>query len=272
MELIVKEITFPEVIEFNYDDLKAEITARTEKYANLVYSEEQMKDAKTDLANLRKFTKALSDERIKVKKECLKAYEPFETKIKELSGIVDNCIGNIDIQVKNFETAEKEAKRAAIEEHFAMIGHPEWLSLEQIFDDKWLNKSVKLSAVYDEIDLKLTGISIDLDTLSNLPEFGFEAEEVYKSTLDMSRAISEGKRLAEIQKRKAEEQQKMNEAIEKVATSAKNTAESIINAVEAMTDAHLQKGWVSFKALLSTEDALALKDFFESRNIKFERI
>ena len=158
MELILKEITFPEVIEFNYDELKAEITARTEKYANLVYSEEQIKDAKSDLANLRKFTKALSDERIKVKKECLKPYEAFEGKIKEISGIVDNCISNIDTQVKNFETAEKEAKRAEIEEHFAMIGHPEWLSIDQIFDDRWLNKSVKLSSVYDEIDAKLTQI------------------------------------------------------------------------------------------------------------------
>lgn len=272
MELIVKEITFPEVIEFNYSDLKAEITARTEKYANLVYSEEQIKDAKTDLANLRKFTKALSDERIKVKKECLKAYEPFETKIKELSGIVDKCIGNIDIQVKNFETAEKEEKRLQIEAFFIGINPYEWLSIEQIFEDKWLNKSVKISVIHDEIDAKLTGISMNLETLSNLPEFGFEAEEVYKSTLDMNKAISEGKRLAEIQKRKAEEQQKINEALEKVAISAKNAMESIINAVEAMTDAHLQKGWVSFKALLSTEDALALKDFFESRDIIFERI
>lgn len=257
MELIVKEITFPDVIEFNYDDLKAEITARTEKYANLVYSEEQMKDAKTDLANLRKFTKALSDERIKVKKECLKSYESFECKIKEISGIVDSCISNIDSQVKNFETAEKEAKRAAIEEHFAMIGHPEWLSLEQIFDDKWLNKSVKLSAVYEEIDAKLTGISIDLDTLSNLPEFGFEAEEVYKSTLDMNKAISEGKRLAEIQKRKAEAT-----AAPKPEAQPEPVKPEPTETIEA----------IEFRAYMTVQQAAELKQFFDSRNIKFERI
>lgn len=261
MELIVKEITFPEVIEFNYSELKAEITARTEKYANLVYSEEQIKDAKTDLANLRKFTKALSDERIKVKKECLKAYEPFETKIKELSGIVDNCIGNIDIQVKNFETAEKEAKRAAIAEYFEMVFHPEWLSLEQIFDDKWLNKSVKMSAVHDEINAKLIGISANLDTLSNLPEFGFEAEEVYKSTLDMNKAISEGKRLAEIQKRKAEATTapKPEPIPEAQPEPVKPEPTETIDAVE-------------FRAYMTYQQATELKQFFDSRNIKFERI
>lgn len=258
MELIIKPITFPEVIEFNFEELKAEITARTEKYANLVYSEEQIKDAKTDLANLRKFTKALSDERIKVKKECLKPYESFESKIKEISGIVDNCIGNIDIQIKNFETAEKEAKRAAIEEHFAMIGHPEWLSLEQIFDDKWLNKSVKLSAVYDEIDLKLTGISIDLVTLSNLPEFGFEAEEVYKSTLDMNKAISEGKRLAEIQKRKAEATAAPKPEAQPEPISKAESTETIYT--------------VELRAYMSKQQMTELKQFFDSRNIKFERI
>lgn len=262
MELIVKEITFPEVIEFNYDELKAEITARTEKYANLVYTEEQIKDAKADLANLRKFTKALSDERIKVKKECLKPYESFECKIKEISGIVDKCIGNIDIQVKNFETAEKEAKRAAIEEHFAMIGHPEWLSIEQIFDDKWLNKSVKLSAVYDEIDLKLTGISIDLDTLSNLPEFGFEAEEVYKSTLDMNRAISEGKRLAEIQKRKAE--------AEATAPKPEPIPEAQPEPVKPEPTETIYT--VELRAYMTKQQMSELKQFFDSRNIKFERI
>lgn len=262
MELIVKEITFPEVIEFNYDDLKAEITARTEKYANLVYSEEQIKDAKTDLANLRKFTKALSDERIKVKKECLKAYEPFETKIKELSGIVDKCIGNIDIQVKNFETAEKEAKRAEIAEHFAIIGHPEWLSFDQIFDDKWLNKSVKLSAVYDEIDAKLTQISKDLDTLSNLPEFGFEAEIEYRLTLDINRAISEGKRLAEIQKRKAE--------AEATAPKPEPIPETQSEPVKPEPTETIYT--VELRAYMTKQQMSELKQFFDSRNIKFERI
>ncbi len=258
MELTVKEITFPEVIEFNYDELKAEITARTAKYTNLVYSEEQINDAKKDLANLRKFTKALSDERIKVKNDCLKAYEPFETKIKELSNIVEEHIKSIDTQVKNFETAEKEKKKLQIESFFIGCNPYEWLKAEQIFNEKWLNKSVKMETVKAEINEKLQKIVADLETLSNLPEFGFEAEEIYKSTLDMNNAISEGKRLAEIQKRKAEA----------TATPKIETKPEPISKVEPTETIHE----VELRAYMTVQQMKELKQFFEDRNINFERI
>ena len=111
MELKLKEITFPEVIEFNYEELKQEITERVASYKNLVYTDDQIKDAKKDVAALRKFTKALSDERIRVKKDLLKPYEDFEAKVKELTAIVDESIKNIDNQVKGYD----EQKKAELE-------------------------------------------------------------------------------------------------------------------------------------------------------------
>lgn len=272
MELIVKTPTFPEVISFNYEELKQEITNKTSHYVNLVYTEDQIQEAKKDAAALRKFTKAMSDERIKIKKECLKPYEDFEAKIKELDAIVSTAICNIDVQIKGFEEQKKAEKQAEIESYFGNTNSFDWLKLEQIFNDKWLNASVNMKTVCAEIDARLEQIAKDLETLSNLPEFSFEAIEEYKQSLDINKAITEGKRLVDIQKKKAEEQQKMNDALEKVKTTAETVAEDIAKTVEAMTDAHLKKGWISFKALLSTEDALALKQFFNDRNIIFEKI
>ena len=143
---------------------------------------------------------------------------------------------------------------------------------EQIFNEKWLNASVNIKTVCAEIDARIEQIAKDLETLSKLPEFSFEAIEEYKHSLDLNKAIQEGQRLAEIQKRKAEEQQKMNDALEKMKSAAKNAAEGITKTVEAMTDAQSKKEWISFKAHLSTEDALALKEFFNSRQIEFEAI
>lgn len=94
MELRIKSMSFPEAIEFNFEQLKQELTDKAEQYKGLVYTDDQVQDAKKDVAALRKFTKALSDERIKVKKECMKPYEEFEAKIKELSAIFtywDEC-------------------------------------------------------------------------------------------------------------------------------------------------------------------------------------
>ena len=266
MELRVTKPTFPEIIEFNFNELKEEITKKAAEYMNLVYTEDQVQDAKKDLATLRKFTKALSDERIKVKKECLKPYENFEARIKELDAIVGGAITNIDGQVKAYDEKKKTEKKEAIEAYFSGRNPLNWLKLEQIFSEKWLNASVKMPTVTSEIDAAIEQIENDLDTLSNLPEFGFEAAEEYKQSLDINKAISEGHRLAEIQKRKAEAE------VEKAkVTATVNVNDHEVQIAEIPVEVP-QKAWVSFKAFLSVEDATALKDFFDSRNIEFERI
>lgn len=265
MELKVKKPTFPEIIEFNFSDLKEEITKKASEYTSLVYTEDQIQDAKKDLATLRKFTKALSDERIKVKKECLKPYEDFEAKIKELDAIVGGAITNIDGQVKAYDEKKKAEKLVAIEAYFGGRNPFDWLKLEQIFSDKWLNASVKMPNVTSEIDAAIEQIEKDLATLQNLPEFGFEATEEYKQSLDINKAISEGHRLAEMQKRKAEQEAAKVTATVKIEGQEVPVAETPVKVPPL-------KMWVSFKAQMTVDDANALKDFFNSRNIQFEKI
>lgn len=278
MELRVSPVTFPEVIDFNFEELRTEITVRVERYTNLVYTEEQIKEAKSDLASLRKFTKALSDERIKVKKRCLKPYEDFEAKIKELSAIVEKGINNIDGQVKNYDEAKKEEKYTSIVELFESKVHPEWLSLEKIFNQKWLNASVKMSSVESEIDTRLEQITNDLETLRNLPEFSFEAEEEYKLSLDLSKAISEGKRLSEIAKKKAEMEAdlaKRKAEQEAAAQAAESAGEATFNNAPNITEQipkQPKKYAICFRAYMTIEQANELKAFFDSRNIEFEKI
>ncbi len=255
MELQVKPITFPQIIEFNYLELKKEIEEKVAVYAALCYSEDQIQDAKKDVAALRKFTKALSDERIKVKKECLKPYEDFEAKIKELDGIVSKAIQNIDGQVKEFEDQKKAEKLEEITNFWNSCTPPFPVGLDQIFNEKWLNASVSMKTVCAEIDARLEQIAKDLETLRNLPEFSFEAIEEYKQSLDLNKAITEGMRLSEIQKRKAEEAARFEKA------AIKPTPNTEADETPRM--------WISFKAHLTVEDATALKEFFESKKIEF---
>lgn len=284
MELKVKTPTFPEVIEFNFNELKQEITERASAYVNLVYTEEQIQDAKKDRANLNKFVKALSDERIKIKKECLKPYEDFEAKIKELDKIVSAAINNIDSQVKGYEEKKKQEKLDEITNFFNSTEHPEWLHFAQIMNDKWLNASVSMKSIQEEINSRLEQISHDIVTLSNLPEFGFEATEVYKRSLDINTALNEGYRLSEIAKRKAEhEAEQARLAAEVEAQKQEETITAHVN-VNVQTpdgkeypmgtvDVEIPaKQWVSFKALLTVEQARELKLFFDDRAIEFEAI
>lgn len=266
MELKVKQITFPEAIEFNYDDLKKEIIEKVSLYTNLVYTEEQIKEAKSDRSKLNKFVKALSDERIRIKKKCLKPYEDFEKKINELTAIVNEPISLIDKQVKEYEEQKKAEKLVKIQEYFDEVNTHDFLKLDEIMNQKWLNASVSMKSIQEEINERIHQVAQDIATLSTLPKFGFEATEVYKTTLDVNKAISEAKRMSEMAKAKAEAKKQ-----EEVAPTT--PIGQAIESIERQAFEQCQeqpKQWVSFSALLSTEDALELKEFFNSRNIEFK--
>ena len=184
MELKVKQVTLPEAIEFNFAELKQEITERTEAYVGMVYTDDQIKSAKADVAMLRKFTKALSDERIRVKKEYLKPYDEFEAKVKELSGIVDKAIVNIDSQIKIFDQIKQDEKKMNIEEMFKNMLFPEWMTVEQIWNPKWLNASTSMASIETELLNQKNDIIRNCQTLATLPNYSHEAVLFYQKTLE----------------------------------------------------------------------------------------
>lgn len=285
MELRVEPVTFPEVIQFNYEELKAEITSKVEMYKNLVYTgSDQIKDAKADRAALNKLIKAMSDERIHIKKDCLKPYDEFERKIRELTDIVNEPVQLIDKQIKEYEQTLKEEKRKEIEALFETIGFQAFVKLEMIWDEKWLNASVSMKSIEEKMRDRMYQISTDLLTLNRLSEYAFEAVAVYKETLDMNRSIAEAQRMSEIAKQKAEAEARRKQEEERRAKEAeeKKVYETPVIIPEPVPDQDQQapehmvtepdKMEVRFAALLTTEDALALKEFFQSRNIEFRAI
>lgn len=276
MELRVEPVTFPEVIQFNYEELKAEITSKVEMYKNLVYTgSDQIKDAKADRAALNKLIKAMSDERIRIKKDCLKPYEEFERKIKELTDIVNEPVQLIDKQIKEYEQTLKEEKRKEIEALFETIGFQAFVKLEMIWDEKWLNASVSMKSIEEKMRDRMYQISTDIMTLNRLSEYAFEAVAVYKETLDMNRSIAEAQRMSDIAKQKAEAESRKKQEEERRAKEVeeKKVYETPVIIPEPVPE-HIepQKMEVRFAALLTTEDALALKEFFQSRNIEFRAI
>lgn len=278
MELKINEITFPEVISFNFEELKAEITKKADLYKNMVYTDQTIKEAKADKAKLNKFINALEDKRKEVKRQCLQPYEDFERRIKELVAIVDEPVQLIDSHIKDFEDRKKAAKLEMIKEHWESIERPEWLKCNQIFDKRWLNATVSLNKVYEEIQERIAKIEADMDTIERLPEFAFEALEVYKQTLDLSQAISEGQRLADIQKRK-EQQARQAEQKADVVQEPENAlpdegaqAEEIcdVNMPSSMDDE--LRSWIKFEALLSVQEAKDLGNYLKSRGIQIRAI
>ncbi len=284
MELKMQEVQFPKVIGFNFEELKQEITSKAELYKNMVYTDDTIKEAKADKATLNKFITALEDKRKEVKKQCLQPYEEFEKQIKELVAIVDEPVQLINEQVKAYEDKKKADKLEQIKEFWESTTHPDWLTCKAIFDQKWLNATTSMKKIHEAITERLEQVALDLNTLESLPEFAFEAVETYKNTLDVNKAIAEGQRLADIQKRKqeaeaakaAEEERKAAEAEKQQAAQpdpqpeAKEENTPAQPAAEPQTEA--AASWIRFEACMTVEQAMKLKQFFETENIRFRAI
>lgn len=285
MELRVNEVTIPEKISFNYEELKAELTEKVAFYETLVYTDDQVKDAKADRATLNKLKKTLNDERIRREKEYMQPFNEFKAHVNEIIGIIDKPIAVIDKRVKEFEDQKKANKQKDIEELFASIGFQSFVTLDKIQDPKWLNASVSMKSIEEQMRARMYQIGDDVFTLSQLPEFGFEATEVYKQTLDINKAIKEAQRMAEIAKAKAEAKAKKKAAEESRKAEEERKAKEIkeeqtVPHEQAVTpqepvqsaDSTQERMVVRFEVLLTTEDAYALKEFFKSRSIEFKAI
>lgn len=282
MELKVNEVIIPEKITFNYDELKRELTEKVSMYETLVYTDENIKEAKADRANLNRLKKTLNDERIRREKEYMVPFNAFKAQMNEIISIIDKPVAIIDKQVKEFEEKQKQEKRAAIEEVFGTIGFQTFVTLDKIFNEKWLNASTSLKSIEEEMKQLMYRFSTDLLTLNNLPEFGFEAVEVYKTTLDINKAISEAQRMSQIAKAKAEKEAEharlkadQDAAMERMiaeeeAKKEDDATSSKIEQVEPVADA--PKQWIKFQAYMTAEQAKGLGQYMKSAGIEYKAL
>lgn len=211
-----KEDGFLQSIDWNFEELKQEITVKANDYMNLVYSNEQMKEAKKDRANLRKFVTALEDKRKEIKRQVMIPYSDFEKKEKELVAIVNQAVSNIDTQVKGYEEGLRQEKLEKVKNIYTeAIGDLDrTIPFEKIFKDSWLNASTTLKSITEEIEEIRNKVGSDLKVINaDTSPYVFEMEEEYLKAFDLTAAMMKKQQLEETAKKKAlfEEQQKQKE-------------------------------------------------------------
>lgn len=289
-----QENGFVPEIKWNNEELKAAIAEKMEEYKGLVFTEETISEGKKDRANLNKLRGAIDDERKRVKKLCMEPCNRFEKEVKEVLALVDEQINAIDVQIKEVEQIKREEKRKAVQELFESIGFQKFVTLEMIWDEKWLNASVALSKVENQMKETMYRIGEEVGTISRLPEFSFEAMEVYKKTLDLTQAIKKGQELADIQKRKeealarqkAEEERRKAEEERRKAEEAATGKESENPEDAADTHDAPKKAEendytrvvsepvmrIDFRVWGTKEQILALRDYMKQNNLKFGKV
>lgn len=272
MELIITKPTeFLESIDFNYEELKNEIIKRLNIYQGLTYNEAEIKNAKNDRAGLNKFKTLLDDKRKEIKSKCLEPFNRFEIKVKDLIGLVDKPISEIDNQIKTFETNAKIEKQKLIaityEENIGEL--KELLPFDKIFDIRWCNSTVTLKSANAELISIIEKVKNDMAIINTLDsEFLLQIKDTYLTTLDVSKALAEKARL-EDQKKKIDKIEKPIEKVVDLLISDEKKSE-IQNADWANISEKPKE--TSIKITCNNAQLQLLKVFLDMHKIKFEVI
>ena len=191
-ELQVKVDQVPGQINFNYDEIRENLSRMMNLYKDAVVTEENKAASKKEVASLRRIKKAIDDSRKEVKQECLKPYQEFEAKAVALMSLVDEPILLIDKQVKEFDEKQRAEKCQKIREMYdEVIGDlAEYLPFERAYDHKWETTSVSLKKAKEELQAVINSTQMAVGTISAMQSDATqEALDIYKRTLDMAAAI-----------------------------------------------------------------------------------
>ena len=217
MELILRnaDVTIPQAIE-NIQYLRQELAARLDYYKGVIVTEDTIKDAKADRANLNKLKAAIDDQRKEVKRQTMALYEPLEKECKELLSMIDEPIGVIDSQLKAFDEQKKAAKYQALTEFFAKVNTLDFVKIEHVLSPKWANATAKLDVLKDEMSGNIQRI---VDDYADIKKLYAESPlltailQRFEQTRDKGAALAYA---AEIERReRAEQERREREAAEK---------------------------------------------------------
>ena len=205
------------VITGNFEAIKAQLESEMAEYKGKTFTEETKKKAKEDLADLRKLKKNVNARKMEVKKAYMKPYDDFEEKVKELICVIDEPIGLIDGQVKEFEEKRINERKAAIEDLYDETVEEElrdYIPLERIYGDKWTNATTTMKSIREEINLKVMQTRQDITTIKAMKsEKEEEALHLYMNNNNLAHSIQfltryEQEKAEILKKREKEEQER----------------------------------------------------------------
>lgn len=174
------EIVGQEVFEKGIADVVA-------KYQNYTVTAGTIKDDKKVLAELRKLTKQISDERIKIKNELSKPATDFEKYIKETEKPLKNIINQIANDVKEFENHQKALRLDTVKSYLANKAS-DYMIDPRIFDGKATEYIKNDDFMADGVTLK----KATMKALDDMVTFEYQKQEEFKkATQSISGLCSE---------------------------------------------------------------------------------
>ena len=200
MELKVEHFEPIEKIEFNYEEMKAEIEETLKRFSSSAESgAKNLIALKDDRAKLNKLSKSIDEHKKYIKNKLLTPYPEFESKIKTLIGIIQDVTSKIDENIKRIEEEAKKLKMAEITEalsveissnHPILFNRPVYCNHIKDYIDgattrkvgSWLNASMGINLIICEFRDELNRLVDNCRTLENMYADEDEVIKAYITT------------------------------------------------------------------------------------------
>ena len=276
------------VITDNFEEIKESLKAEMAVYETKQFAEEDKQKAKGDLADLRKLKKAVNDRKVEVKKDYMKPYEAFESKVKELIGVIDKPISMIDGQVKEFEAKRVMQKKEEINKLYDELVEEElwdYIPLEKIYGEKRTNASTTMKSIREEINLKVMQTRQDIATIKAMKsEKEEQALNLYMENNNLALAIQminryEQEKAEILQRKEKEEQERRERELERERERVREEERARIRAEEKLKAEAEQKAIDQIKAVdevkaaeLTTEDSKTVVFTVKATDAELEEI
>ena len=253
----------------NMAEIKEYALETKKYYEHLVFNDEQVKEAKDERASINKTVKKVADYRKDTVDKFNKPLEEFVKTAKETESILKEASNCIDVQIKKYEEEEKQAKKKECKELFDnLVGDlSELISFEKVFDNRWLNKTTKMTEVEQDIKNVIEKVNTGLQAIKGLnSEFETELINTFLQDYDLSKAIMKNTQLKEQKERLSKTE------VAKEETKKEIVKEMITKPVEDVIDERDIIKSYTLKITANYTKMTALRKFMEINDIKFERV
>lgn len=257
----------------NYEPLKAMALEQVSAYKSLIVEEDGIASAKTDCAKLRKAAKNASDLRISIKKEHEAKISKTLEQLKELTDIFNDAASSIDKQVKEFDEKRKEEKCSAIGKIYTdnIQDMEQFLPLQKIWNEKWMNKGYGLDAITKEIKAQVAAVEDGIKTIQLLgTKYESQMISAFLEAYNMNDALKKKAELEQIdaemeRRRKAQEEEQQNE--EQVREQEEPQKQEEVPQAEIEPTFRL-----AFEVYGNKEELTALCDFIRDNGYRYKRL
>lgn len=282
-------------IDWNKDELLKYVRSITEKYNGRVYTDDDITDARTDLAELNALKNTISDGRIRVKKAVMAPYDRFEAEVLEVTNIIIEAVKPIDEAIKTHDENQKADKKKQLVAYFdSIIGDlAESVTFERVFDPKMVNASTSMKKAKEGIADAVQQIRTNIETINTVVSEPYRSFAItnYFQTFKLAESLKMAQRVEQEDKRR---EARLAAEAEKAAAPAHNPAPAVEPpkqpeppqpkatsafanaAAKAVTESEpAEKSKLcamNFRAIGTREQLIALRQYMIDNHIKFGKV